>query len=97
MVAAFCANRMFSAHEILYFQWRDQWAVRDGQWKLIVKGRDTTGKFSSHLQKEEKMESPYLANLEAEHPEEENYAAAQPEIVERLTKLYEDWASEVNR
>jgi arylsulfatase A-like enzyme len=85
-----------SNHKVLYFQWRDQWAVREGNWKLIVKGRDTTGKFSPHLQKEEKMESPYLANLEADHPEEQNYANEHPEIVERLTKLYTDWAAGVN-
>jgi len=84
-----------SNHQVLYFQWRDQWAVREGKWKLIVKGRDTTGKFSPHLQKEEKMESPYLANLEADHPEEQNYAAEHPEVVERLTKLYTDWAAGV--
>ena len=86
-----------SHHEVLYFQWRDQWAVRSGKWKLIVKGRDTTGKFSTHPQKEEKMESPYLANLEAEHPEEENYAAEYPEVVERLTELYTNWAFTVNK
>lgn len=86
-----------SNYEILYFQWRDQWAVRDGKWKLIVKGRDTTGKFTPHTQKEEKMESPYLANLEAANPEEQNYAAEYPEIVERLTKLYIDWAADVNK
>ena len=57
-----------SKHRALYFQWEDQWAVREGQWKLIVKGRDTTGKFSTHAQKEEEMESPYLANLEAADP-----------------------------
>jgi arylsulfatase A-like enzyme len=85
-----------SNHQVLYFEWRDQWAVREGKWKLIVKGRDTTGKFSTHLQKEEKMESPYLANLEADHPEEQNYATEFPEIVERLTKLYEVWALNVN-
>ena len=85
-----------SSHGALFFQWRDQWAVRDGKWKLIVKGRDTTGKFSPHPQKDEKMESPYLADLEAAHPEQENYAATHPEIVARLTKLYEDWAAEVN-
>jgi arylsulfatase A-like enzyme len=85
-----------SNHKVLYLQWRDQWAVREGNWKLIVKGRDTTGKYSPHLQKEEKMESPYLANLEADHPEEQNYAAEHPEIVERLTKLYTDWAAGVN-
>ena len=84
-----------SEHQILYFEWRGQWAVREGKWKLIMKGRDTTGKFSSHLQKEEKMESPYLANLEAEQPEEHNYATEHPEIVERLTKLYDLWSNDV--
>ena len=84
-----------SNHKIIYFQWEDQWAVREGKWKLIVKGRDTTGKFSSHPQKEAKMESPYLGNLEAENPEEHNYASEHPEIVERLTKLHTDWASGV--
>lgn len=84
-----------SEHEVLYFQWRDQWAVREGKWKLIVNGRDTTGKFSPHSQKVEKMESPYLANLEAENPEEKNYATEYPETVERLTKLYNDWNNQV--
>jgi hypothetical protein len=42
------------------------------------------------------MESPYLANLEADHPEEENFAAQHPEIVERLTILYNEWAAGVN-
>jgi hypothetical protein len=49
------------------------------------------------LQKEEKMETPYLANLEADHPEEQNYATEHPEIVERFTKLYTDWAAIVNK
>ena len=86
-----------SKHQILYFQWRDQWAVTEGKWKLIENGRDTTGEFSPHIQKDEKMESPYLANLEAENPEEENYASEYPEIVERLTNLYNNWASDVFR
>jgi arylsulfatase A-like enzyme len=90
------SKNSISSHQVLYFQWRDQWAVREGKWKLIVKGRDTTGKFSTHMQKEEKMESPYLANLEADHPEEQNYAIEYPEIVERLTKLYTNWAADVN-
>ena len=84
-----------SQHEILYFEWRDQWAVIDGKWKLIINGRDTTGEFSPHIQKDEKMESPYLANLEAEHPEEQNYAAEHPEIVERLTGLLDKWKEDV--
>ncbi len=86
-----------SNHHALYFQWEDQWAVREGKWKLIVKGRDTTGKFSNHTQKEEEMESPYLANLEAENPEAFNYANEQPEVVEKLTNLYTEWAARVKR
>lgn len=42
------------------------------------------------------MESPYLANLEDENPEEINYAAEYPEIVERLTNLYNKWAADVD-
>lgn len=84
-----------SNHEILYFQWEDQWAVREGRWKLIVNGLDHTGKYSPHPQKDENMESPYLADLDADDPEEINFANDYPDVVERLTKLYEDWASDV--
>lgn len=84
-----------SYHQVLYFQWREQWAVREGRWKLIVKGRDTTGKFSHHKQKDENMESPYLANLKADNPEEQNYASKHPEVVARLTNLYEHWEATV--
>lgn len=41
------------------------------------------------------MESPYLANLDEENPEEHNYADEYPEIVEKLTKLHEIWAEDV--
>lgn len=84
-----------SGHDILYFQWEDQWSVREGRWKLIVNGFDSTGKYSNHPQKDADMESPYLADLEAENPEEVNFAEAHPEIVERLTKLYKQWAADV--
>ncbi len=84
-----------SEHKILYFQWENQWAVREGKWKLIMNGFDSTGKYSIHPEKESEMESPYLANLEDENPEEKNYASEHPEIVERLKKLYEAWAADV--
>ncbi len=85
-----------SKHQVLYFQWEDQWAVREGKWKLIMNGIDTTDKFSTNKQKEGKMESTYLANLETENPEEKNYATEYPEIVNRLTKLHMNWAADVN-
>jgi arylsulfatase A len=84
-----------SNHNILYFQWEDQWAVREGRWKLITNGLDFTGRYSNHPQKEEKMESPYLADMEADHPEQDNCAKDHPEIVDKLSKLYEKWAADV--
>jgi len=89
------SKKSSSNHSVLYFQWYDQWSVREGRWKLIVNGSDDTGKFSNHPQKESIMETPYLADLEADNPEEHNYADEYPEIVERLTKLHAIWAAEV--
>jgi len=89
------SKKSSSNHSVLYFQWYNQWSVREGRWKLIVNGSDDTGKFSNHPQKESIMETPYLADLEADNPEEHNYADEYPEIVERLTKLHAIWAAEV--
>jgi len=89
------SEKSSSNHSVLYFQWYNQWSVREGRWKLIVNGSDDTGKFSNHPQKESIMETPYLADLEADNPEEHNYANEYPEIVEKLTKLHAIWAAEV--
>ena len=84
-----------SKHDVLFFQWQNQWAVREGRWKLIVNGMDETGRFSNHPQKEMKMETPYLADLDADNPEENNFALENPDIVDRLMKLHEKWAADV--
>jgi len=67
-------------HKVLHFQWHKQWAVRQGDWKLI--GRDDREQVSLH-------------NLADEEPEVTNYAKQKPEIVARLGKLHADWAEEV--
>ena len=28
-----------SAHPVLYFQWQKKWAVREGDWKLLMAGK----------------------------------------------------------
>lgn len=68
------------AHDVLYFGWRDQWAVRRGEWKLIGK---EGGKGGS------------LRRLTDEQPEAKDYASEQPEIVAELTALHEAWEKEV--
>jgi arylsulfatase A len=82
-------------HKIMHWQWGNQWAVREGNWKLIVNGRDSTGRYSPHRQRPGRMESPFLGNLADDQPEWTNHAAQRPDIVERLTQLHDAWAADV--
>ena len=68
-----------SRHDVLYWQWQDRWAVREGDWKLIGEGQ----------------EGHFLGNLADERPERKNYLQEKPEIVQRLTRLHEEWFEEV--
>ena len=85
-----------SSHNQMYFQWQNQWMVREGEWKLLVNGLDTTGKYSEHEEGNRVMETPFLANLDEENPELKNHATAHPEIIGRLEKLYVAWNAEVS-
>ena len=64
----------------LHFQWFVQWAVRDGDWKLI--GNQRTGKMSLH-------------NLADKQPEVMDHAPTRPETVTRLKRLHEAWRQDV--
>ena len=68
---------------------------KKGKWKLIYKGHDTTGKYSSHPEGSFEMPEYHLANLEEENPEEFNHAAKEKQIVAELIALHEDWAKDV--
>jgi arylsulfatase A len=60
------------------------WAVREGDWKLIGNARDT----SQGRAPWERIPL-FLANLAADPGETTNLAAAHPEIVDRLRRLHE--------
>lgn len=81
--------------KIFHWMWQDQWAVRRGNWKLIVNGRDTTGLKSPHAPRKE-MGEVYLANLADRQPESINHVGDRPEVVKRLTQLHADWIQEVS-
>jgi len=89
------SSNVASPHEVLHWMWQDMWAVRKGNWKLIYNGHDTTGKHSTHPEKEFDMPEYYLANLVDENPEEINHALQQPEIVKELNELHQIWAKDV--
>jgi arylsulfatase A len=72
-----------SPHETLHFRLRDQWVVRQGPWKLLHQPiANADGPPLRAADKEW-----FLANLDENPGETKNYAAEQPELVERLKSL----------
>jgi len=68
-----------SAHEILHFGWANGWALRRGEWKLIV----------SHNKHTKKVNKVSLHCLTDAEPEVKDYAEAKPELVAELMALHE--------
>lgn len=79
-----------SPHSTMYWQLRDQWAVRDGDWKLVVNGP------ASEVHGQEiPAEKIFLSNLAEDLGESKNLAGAHPDVVAHLTQLHEAWAADV--
>jgi len=67
-----------------------QWAVRDGDWKLIGNPHDTSRKAPITS-----AESRFLVNLADDVSEMKNLADDHPQIVRRLENLHDHWLSDV--
>ncbi len=67
-------------HETLYWRFGNQWAIRHGDWKLVV------GNGGSR--------EPELYNLAADIGESKNLAADKPDKVKELLALYDKWNAE---
>jgi arylsulfatase A len=81
-----------TAHKTFHWQsGGNQWAVREGDWKLIGNPRDTSEK--AKLTKDDKL---FLSNLAIDKTEMKNIASKHPEIVQRLKQAHEEWAREVS-
>jgi len=76
---------MTTPHKQFFFQWQQNWAVREGDWKLIrTRGRQANS-----------PEILSLHQLTGESPEATDHADGHPEIVRHLQQLYTDWATDV--
>jgi arylsulfatase A len=76
-----------SPHEVLHWHvGGGQWAVRQGDWKLIGKVEDSSGGALTDADKK-----LFLSNLATDVSEKRNLAADHPEIVERLQRLHQEW------
>jgi arylsulfatase A-like enzyme len=67
-------------HQTLYWRFGQQWAIRHGDWKLVV-ARTGSGK-------------PELYNLAQDIGEQSNLAAGNPEKVRELQALWDRWNAE---
>ncbi|MBN1418321.1 MAG: sulfatase, partial [Planctomycetes bacterium] len=78
-------------HEVLHWESGNQWAVREGAWKLVVNGR-AASKADPISPEDAKL---FLANLDEDPTERKNFAASHPDVVRRLRALHEAWAADV--
>jgi arylsulfatase A-like enzyme len=78
------------SHQVFHWQLGGQWAVRDGDWKLVVNGGP-----SFRDEKVPPEDKVFLSNLARDVTERGNLATQQPEVVERLGKLHEEWVREL--
>ncbi|MEM0925271.1 MAG: sulfatase-like hydrolase/transferase [Planctomycetota bacterium] len=64
-----------------------QWAVRDGDWKLIVNPRDTSLPEPKQINRGKLQSKYFLVNLQDDPGEQTNLADAEPRRVETLKEL----------
>jgi arylsulfatase A-like enzyme len=81
-----------SSHNVLHWESGGHWAVHEGNWKLVHNGPAT----DQNGRKIAQVES-FLSNLAEDVTETKNLANDHPELVERLTKLHQEWAQEVQQ
>lgn len=73
-------------------QQQPQWAVREGDWKLIHNPLD-----NADFAGERNSDHLYLFNIRTDATESKNEAKSNPEIVKRLRTKYEAWRDEVTK
>ena len=83
-----------SPHGVMHWQTSGpneaQWAVREGDWKLVFNARDTQG------QTVPERETVFLSNLAGDARERVNLADLHPDIVKRLTRLHFAWVEQLS-
>ena len=81
-----------TAHPVL--QWEtenNEWAVRDGDWKLIGNPLDPTRKG-----KQPTLDALWLSNLATDIGEKTNFAESHHDLVKKLQQMHRDWIRQVN-
>lgn len=96
LVEVINSSEAMPSHDVFHWQsgrglgGKPQWAVRDGDWKLIGNPNDTSNQ--APLTKDDAL---YLVNLTDDPSEKINLAPRHPEQVRRLTELHDAWLADV--
>ncbi|HSU66749.1 MAG TPA: sulfatase-like hydrolase/transferase [Tepidisphaeraceae bacterium] len=77
-------------HPTFCWELGKQWAVREGNWKLVGNPADTSHK--APLGPDDKL---FLSNFDKDVSEMTNLAKDHPDVVARLTALHEKWVEDV--
>jgi arylsulfatase A len=96
LVAVAKSNDAPTPHAVLHWymgpEKQPQWAVREGDWKLIGNPLDTThGEDRAKNPMPEDDKKFFLANLKDDPSEHRNFAKEQPTILAHLRQLHADW------
>ena len=87
ITAVIRSEKVPTPHEVLHwYVSEDQWAVRQGDWKLIGNVVEPSGGTLSAADKQ-----LFLANIARDASEARNLAKDHPEVVERLLRLHQEW------
>ncbi|MDF9795696.1 arylsulfatase A [Catalinimonas alkaloidigena] len=87
------SSKAKSPHKTFYWATgREQWAVREGDWKLIGNPYDPTDK--APIPENQKY---FLVNLKEDISEMNNLAEQQPEKVKQMKKIHAEWDEKFSR
>jgi arylsulfatase A-like enzyme len=82
-------------HPILFWRFGPQWAVRQGDWKLVVPKDGSQKQETPGVAHFPVMAKPLLFNLANDLSEEHDLADQQPERVKELKALWDQWNSQL--
>jgi len=88
-IRAMVATGAPSPHGRIFWEMGDQTAVRDGRWKLVLKGQLVEGAPPE--------DDVHLADMDADPGERHNLREQFPEVVAELTAACETWRAEIER
>ena len=79
-------------HDVIHFDFNNQWAVRQDEWKLIYNAIDVKPN-----DKNTTIQGLFLSNLAIDSTESVNLAEKYPEKVKQLQQLRNEYTSKLNK